>query len=250
MPEAPEVERPTDAPRTAPDHRGSSRRGLLRGLALGGAGAAAVVLAACGDDDPSTDVPPASTSEARADLPGKRPTREDLAIPGRGDAQIVNFALTLEHLEAAFYRQVVDSGVIKERRVLDLVKAFGEQEQEHVDALLKTAKQLGKPPEAPRTNFRAVLEGGPEAILRTAATVENLGAAAYLGQAPRIDDEEILVAAMSIHSVEARHAAALNRVAGLPLVARGGLEGSIPDGPFATPLSMDDVLKRVAQFIA
>ena len=47
-------------------------------------------------------------------------------------------------------------------------------------------------------------------MLETAAAVENLGAAAYLGQARRIQTKEILAAALSIHTVEARHAAALN----------------------------------------
>ena len=53
-------------------------------------------------------------------------------------------------------------------------------------------------------------------MLRLAATIENGGAAAYLGQANRIRDKEVLAAALSIHSVEARHAATLNGLVGLP----------------------------------
>ncbi|HWH44373.1 MAG TPA: ferritin-like domain-containing protein, partial [Thermoleophilaceae bacterium] len=81
----------------------------------------------------------------------------------------------------------------------------------------------------------------PETILETAASVENLGAAAYLGQAGRIKDKEILAAALAIHTVEGRHAAALNTLVGKSVV---------PDGPFAKPATMDEVLEAVKPFIA
>jgi hypothetical protein len=84
----------------------------------------------------------------------------------------------------------------------------------------------------------------------TAATVENLGAAAYLGQAGNIKSKAILAAALSIHSVEARHAAALNELVGRGFGGKGGLEGSLPDGPFGKPMDMASVLKAVAPFIA
>jgi rubrerythrin len=167
-----------------------------------------------------------------------------------GDLEIVNYALTLEYLEADFYKQVIESGAITDKAIVELAKEIGESEQEHVDALLATAKSLGKPAAQPKTDFMSVLEGGPKMILQTAATVENLGAAAYLGQAARIQDEEILAAALSIHSVEARHAAALNELVGRGFTGNGQLEGSIPDGAFAKPMSMDEVLKEVQPFLA
>jgi len=71
--------------------------------------------------------------------------------------------------------------------------------------------------------------------------VENLGAAAYLGQAGRIKSKEILAAALSIHTVEGRHAAALNQVVGRTIV---------PDGAFARPASMDEVLSKMKPFLA
>jgi hypothetical protein len=77
-------------------------------------------------------------------------------------------------------------------------------------------------------------------ILETAATVENLGAAAYLGQAGRISSPEVLAAALSIHTVEARHAAALNTLVGKTVV---------PDGAFAKPATMDEVLPQVKPFL-
>jgi rubrerythrin len=215
-----------------------SRKRFLRSL---GGGAAATSLAAflvaCGDDDDT--------------MPSGGTTTQGRTMPqGGDDLAIVNYALTLEYLEADFYAQVIDSGAITDKKLAELAKNIGENEQEHVEALLATAKQLGTPAEKPRTAFDTVLEGGPKMILETAATVENLGAAAYLGQAARIQDEAILAAALSIHSVEARHAAALNDLAGRGFTGGGPLEGSIPDGAFAKPMSMDEVLEQVKPFLA
>ncbi len=80
----------------------------------------------------------------------------------------------------------------------------------------------------------------PTEVLKLAATVENLGAAAYLGQAANIESPEILAAALSIHSVEARHAAALNVLVG---------EEPTPDGAFAQPADMQEVLDAVQPFL-
>ena len=212
----------------------SSRKRFLRNIGGGAAAAGfAAFLAACGDDE----------SSGGASGSGGASTTSKMASGG-GDLAIVNYALTLEYLEADFYRQVVDSGMVKDRRIAALATQFGDQEQEHVDALLATAKKLGKPAQAPKTDFQAVLDGGPTKILETAAAVENLGASAYLGQAGRIKDKEILAAALAIHSVEARHAAALNAIAGK------GLKGAIPDGAFAKPMAMDAVLEQVKPFLA
>jgi len=221
----------------------ASRRNFLRLAGVGSVGALAALISACGDDESSTT---GSTTSTAKETPAASSGMDDTG----GDLKIVNYALTLEYLEADFYRQVVDSGMVKDRRIAALAKQFGDQEQEHVDALMATAKKLGKPATAPKTDFQSVLDGGPEKILETAAAVENLGAAAYLGQAARIKDKEILAAALSIHSVEARHAAALNELAGRGFKGGGQLEGSIPDGAFAKPMSMDEVLKQVKPFLA
>ena len=79
------------------------------------------------------------------------------------------------------------------------------------------------------------------AVTKLAATVENLGAAAYLGQAPNIKSPEILAAALSIHTVEARHAAVLNSLLKL---------SPTPNGAFGAPASMATVLAAVKPFIA
>jgi rubrerythrin len=213
-----------------------SRRSFLRWGGAGAAGTLAALLAACGDDGSGAAAPAAMAA------PGPS---------GGGDVAIVNYALTLEHIEADFYAQVIDSGVIRDRKVAELARQIGEHERDHVEALTGTVQKLGgTPAKKPRTAFGKVLEAGPATILRTAATVENLGAAAYLGQAGRIQSKEILAAALSIHSVEARHAAALNELVGRGFRGMDQLEGSLPSGAFAAPLSMAQVLKRVKPFLA
>jgi rubrerythrin len=215
----------------------SSRKRFFKTIGSAGAvGAFGALLAACGDDDKKPSSTPRSGSGASDNA---------------GDLAIVNYALTLEFLEADFYRQVVDSGEIKDKATADLAKSFGDAEQEHVDTLIATAKQLGgTPAEKPRTAFEAVIAKGRKTILATAATVENLGAAAYLGQATKIRSKEILAAALAIHSVEARHAAALNELIGRGLRGKDALEGSLPDGAFARPMDKAAVLKAAAPFIA
>jgi rubrerythrin len=192
----------------------------------GGSAASAALLAACGSDDETTTS--ASTS-----------TDEDMASQfGEGDLGIVNYALTLEYLETAFYNDVAASGLFKGDD-LALIKGIGAAEQEHVDALTATAKQLGgKPAPEPKAEFP--LENAEE-VLKLAATVENIGAAAYLGQAANIESPDILAAALSIHSVEGRHAAVLNVLTGEP---------PTPDGAFAQAADMQTVLESVQPFLA
>ena len=199
---------------------------------MGGAGAAsafAVFLAACGDDD----------DESAGGTTTQQKKKEKMAAGG--DLEIVQYALTLEHLETDFYNAVLDSGVIKDAAIGKTATLIRDSEQEHVDALTATVEQLGGKPMRPKTTFDAVLEGGQDMILETAAVVENLGAAAYLGQAGRITSKEILAAALAIHTVEGRHAAALNTVVGKTIV---------PDGAFAKPASMEEVLPQVKPFLA
>ena len=194
----------------------------------GGSAASAALLAACGDDDETSTT--ASTSASTTD--------DDMASQfGEGDLGIVNYALTLEYLETAFYNDVAKSGLFKGDD-LALIKQIGEAEQQHVDALTATAKQLGgKPAAEPKAEFPL---DDAASVLKLAATVENLGAAAYLGQAASIEDPDILAAALSIHSVEGRHAAVLNVLTGEP---------PTPDGAFAQAADMQTVLDSVQPFL-
>jgi hypothetical protein len=196
-----------------------------------GAGAAATGLAAfiaaCGSSSSSSS----STAAATGAVSGT-PTS------GSGDLAIVNYALTLEYLEAQFYSKVIASGLFSGSPYLSTLKTFGAEENEHVAALHKVAMSLGTPAVKPKGKFPLT---SAAAVVKLAATVENLGAAAYLGQAGNIQSKEILAAALAIHTVEARHAATLNLVLKL---------SPTPDGAFAKPMSMDQVLGVVKPFVA
>jgi rubrerythrin len=193
----------------------------------GGSTALAAFLAACGDDSGTTT----TTSQG-----GSSGTSETAQF-GKGDVGILNYALTLEYLETAFYADVAKSGLFKGSD-LATIKKFGSEEAQHVAALTAAVKQLGgKPAPKPKTEFPLK---SAKSVLELAGTVENLGAAAYLGQAANIQSPEVLASALAIHSVEGRHAAALNTLLG---------ESIVPDGAFAKPADAKTVLKSVEPFI-
>ena len=208
----------------------TSRKRFLRQAGGGGVAASlAVFIAACGGDSKSS-------SKAAATATPTMSAKSGTEQFGQGDLGIANYALTLEYLETDFYAKVNNSGMLK-GKVADLAKRFGNEEQAHVDALIALIKKAGgKPAVAPKTTFPLDDE---KSILKLAATVENLGARAYLGQAAHIQDKEILAAALSIHSVEARHAAVLNLAT----------KAAPASGAFAKPATAADVLKSVKPFL-
>ncbi len=202
-----------------------------RFLKMAGSGAAAsfgaFVLAACGSSSKSASSSTAATTSTAAG-----------ASSATGDVAIANYALTLEYLETEFYEKVVAAGYFK-GATGSLVKSFAEQEMTHVEALKGAVTKLGGTPAAqPQGKFP--IESANQ-VAELAYTVENLGAAAYLGQAAKIQNAELLAAALSIHTVEARHAATLGTLVNKSLT---------PDGAFAKPADMSTVLAAVKPFLS
>jgi hypothetical protein len=205
----------------------------MAGRRMGGGAAAAglaAFIAACGSSKSSTSSSASSSAAAQTGTTSAVPTKS-------GDLAIVNYALTLEYLESQFYAKVVSSGLFHGKN-LSVIKTFGAEESAHVTALEKVANSLGTAATRPTGKFP--IKSAAQ-VTKLAGMVENLGAAAYLGQASAIKSKEVLAAALSIHSIEARHAATLN------LVLK---RNPTPDGAFAKPMTMAQVLKVVKPFIA
>jgi rubrerythrin len=136
--------------------------------------------------------------------------RGAFAAEGMGDVDILNFALTLEYLEADFYRRALKLGLSSE--VAKVARSFGDAEQQHVDALAATIKKLGGTPVAsPKFSFPMKDE---KSFLKLAQTLEDTGVSAYNGAGPAITSKEVLAAAGSIVQVEARHAAVIRQLRG------------------------------------
>jgi len=139
-------------------------------------------------------------------------TRQDkkaFAEASANDLEILNYALTLEYLEADFYTRGVKGGFLK-GQTLELVSPIRDHEQEHVEVLTATVKSLGgKPAAKPEFTYPKGTFTDRDKFLMTASVFEELGVTAYHGQVARIDNGDILSAAASIAGVESRHAAVL-----------------------------------------
>jgi hypothetical protein len=203
----------------------ASRRRFLSSVGgTAAAGSFALFLAACGKKKEQL-TPGGSNPKTGAGLGTDR--------YGKGDVGIAIYALILEYVEADFYAKAIASGLLT-GRVLALAQRFGAQENQHVQALEAAVTQLGgKLPARPVTKFTLTTAQG---VLQTAVTFENLGASAYLGQADRIVSKQLLGAALAIHSVEARHAAALSVAAGVD---------PSPAGAFAVPETAFNVITAI-----
>jgi rubrerythrin len=173
------------------------------------------------------------------------PTAQD-TVDVSDPVGVLNYALTLEHLENAFYRDGLDQfdeaafeeagvGPARERLV-----QIGEHEQEHVDTLTQVVTDLGGEPVEEGEYLFDDAFVDVATFLATAQVFENTGVSAYQGAAQYlIEEDELLTAALNIHSVEARHAAYLN-----------GLNGVTPfPAAVDTPLSPDEVVGAITPFL-
>ena len=160
-----------------------------------------------------------------------------LAQSGSSDVDILNFALTLEYLETAFY-QVKGAAVGLGGEARALAKSFGDEEAEHVAALTKAVTAAGgKPVAKPKFAFPV---SDQSAFLKLAYVLENTGVGAYNGAGPSLTNKQYLAAAGSIVQVEARHAAAIALLVNEPIT---------PNGAFDKPLDKAQVLAKAGPLI-
>jgi rubrerythrin len=158
------------------------------------------------------------------------------AQSGGSDLDVLNFALTLEYLESAFYKEARSKAGLS-GDTLKLANEIGKHEDQHVQALSGAITKMGGTPvKAPKVSFPLTDRAS---FLKLAQTFEDTGVSAYNGAAPSIKSKELLAVAGSIVQVEARHAAAIR-----------GLAGKDPAPvAFDPALKKDDVLKAVKPFI-
>ena len=168
----------------------------------------------------------------------KRSRKQDLAI--------LNFALTLEFLEAAFYKEARAKSDRYSQPARDVAALLFAHEQTHVTALKNTIKAFGgKPVKSPFFDFKGTTDNEKD-FIGTAFVLENTGVQAYLGQAPRLLSRKLLAAAASIVTIEARHAAAIAVLNGDDPYNPG--KGSItPFGAFDTARSKKQILTAVGK---
>jgi hypothetical protein len=204
---------------------GDTRAGFLKkaGLAGGGLIGGGALLSAL------------TPAAAMAVGKGRPPARF-----GKGDIGILNFALTLEYLEAAFYNEATANQkkktFIKDEQAQAFLKRTTADENAHVSFLKKA---LGsKAVKAPKVDFGSTT-ASEAAFIKTSVALENTGVHAYSGQAGNIQTPAYLLAALSIVTVEARHAS----VAGLLL--KPTPSNISPDGAFDTGQTAAQILKTV-----
>lgn len=170
---------------------------------------------------------------------GSRHDKTAFADATTNDLEILNYALTLEYLEAEFYTKGIKGGSLSGRS-LELVSPIRDHEQQHVTVLTSVIKDMGgKPAAKPTFVFPAGTFTNKTKFLTTASAFEELGVTAYHGQVPRIDDPDILKSAAAIAGVESRHAAIVADLLG----------GNPFPASFENHKSMAAVLKAAGSFI-
>ena len=158
--------------------------------------------------------------------------------PGAADiVGVLNFALTLEYLEYNFYIKAVASGIVPAGGALNALTLIRDHEAAHVN-FLKTAITAsgGTPVSFTAASFDFTAKGtfptvfsDYAVLLAVAQTFEDTGVRAYKGQAGNLmSNNDVLTAALNIHSVEARHAAHIRSMR----KANGGL---VPAGVDVKP---------------
>lgn len=216
--------------RLFPEHL--TRRAFVSRMAIAGLGAAAMSyldLPSRAADAGTNGIPDPT------DLPG---------IPGSNqDQAVLNYALTLETLEADLYRQSLNRATGRDPGAplendwsqyhlkigpgrLDAKAAeaafaylvnFAAVEAAHRDFLRKAIESQGGTPVQPNPSgykFPDGLGDALDTLLDRLVVVEEVGVRAYLGAAPLMNDFGLLTTAASIYSTECSHSSAIHVVLG------------------------------------
>ncbi len=156
-----------------------------------------------------------------------------------GDVDILNFAYTLEVLEAAFYEKALTQVKGLSGDVKELTTELRDNETEHVSVLTTMIRNLGgEPVPDPEVDFGDAF-ASEEKYLALAQTFEDTGVSAYNGAAPQIKDKKLLAAAGTIVQIEGRHAALIR-------FKRGA---DIAPNAFDETLERDEVLRAVDPYV-
>lgn len=219
---------------TSAPPRALDRRGFLARAGLGlGALAAAGTLAACDSTDPS-------------------PTPGAVTLNFSNDLGVLNYALVLEQLEAAFYAAVVAGpqfGSTFNAEEQTILRNLGTHEAIHRDflrAAIVGAGGASAPIPTLTFNFSAVNVSDRTAVLGAAQTFEDLGVGAYNGAGRLLRDGGLLTIAGKIVSVEARHA---SLIAGLRMPNAIAAPGQVDASGLDKALPPRDVLAAAAPFV-
>lgn len=205
------------------------RRSFLKYAALVGAGASLVATGttafAATSPSPSPSTSPSASSGGSSKF-------------GEGDVGILNYALTLEYLEAEFYSKGVQGNALGDN--LAYVNPIAEHEAAHVKAITAILTKLGATPVSkPTFTFPDGIFTDSAKFLATAAVFEETGVKAYHGQVPLIMSGEILGAAASIAGVESRHASVLNLI----------LQKKPVPAPFEAHATMDEIVAAIKPYL-
>jgi len=146
-------------------------------------------------------------------------------IPGKGDIQVLNYALALEQLEADLYEQALlrlttggtnasgttipGLGLSRSSPDVAIIAEFTVVEQQHRDFL---TAQLGANAIAPFKYQFGIESMTRQQVLDLVLLAEATGVSAYLGAAGFIKSTTYLAIAGAIEGTEARHTAVLSEL--------------------------------------
>jgi Ferritin-like domain len=165
-------------------------------------------------------------------LLGRLPDSAASAPSPEQDARVFNFALVLEELTAAFYREALARGRLS-GELREYARVVGGHEREHVRFIRSALGAKARRP--PAFDFGTATSDADE-FTAAAITLEDTGVAAYNGQATNLTPGALRAAARIV-SVEARHAAWIRDLAGKPPAAE----------PTDAPMSADEVRDALEQ---